>query len=97
MYYSKCKTIVAVLACSVALGFGMLQISPELASAQDKTAKTGSPPPAGTPDIEPIDPTLVFEADVQKQLRSSPNQIRQLTEAHAKGTESVPDQNQARQ
>src|SRR5262245_1778737 len=90
MYYGKYKSIVAVLACSVALGVGMIQIRPELASAQDKTASTK--PVTAAPDIEPIDATLVFYPEIQKQLRLSPNQIRQLTEAHEKGTESVPDQ-----
>jgi len=90
MYYGKYKSIVAVLACSVALGVGMMQIRPELASAQDKS--TSAKPAAATPDIEPIDPDLVFRDWVQKQLRLSPNQVRQLTEAHENGTESVPEQ-----
>ena len=90
MYYGKYKSIVAVLACSVAFGLGMMQIRPELASAQDKAAS--AKPAVTAPDIEPIDADLVFRDWVQKQLRLSPNQIRQLTEAHEKGTESLPEQ-----
>jgi hypothetical protein len=46
---------------------------------------------ASAPDIEPIDPHLVFDPDVQKQLRLSPNQINRLTEARDKGTAAAAD------
>src|SRR5262245_5498932 len=89
MNYTKCKTIFAVMACSLALGIGVFQFSPEFASAQDKAATARAQPRAGTPDIEPIDPNLVFDPEVQKQLRLGQNQVRQLTEARDKGTEST--------
>jgi RNA polymerase sigma factor (sigma-70 family) len=92
MHYAKYKTIVAMLACCLALGFGLHQLSPELALAQDARAGGTAKPPATSPDIEPIDPDLVFENEVQKKLRLSDNQVRQLTEARDKGRESAADQ-----
>ncbi|HKA08345.1 MAG TPA: RNA polymerase sigma factor [Gemmataceae bacterium] len=91
MHYTKCKTIFAVMACSLALGIGVFQFSPEFAAAQDKSS-TSVQSRAGVPDIEPIDPNLVFDPEVQKQLRLSQNQVRQLTEARDKGTESTTGQ-----
>jgi RNA polymerase sigma factor (sigma-70 family) len=92
MHYAKYKTVVAVLACGLVLGFGVQQFAPMQVSAQDKTS--GSSPSARVkkPDIEPIDPDLVFDTDVQKQLHVSPNQVRQLVEARDKGTEATADQ-----
>src|SRR5262245_28158646 len=91
MQYAKYKTAVALLTCGLVLGFGVNQFGPRLASAQDKPA-AASRPPAKAPDIEPIDPNLVFEPEVQKQLRLSPNQVRQLTEARDKGTQAAADE-----
>jgi RNA polymerase sigma factor (sigma-70 family) len=91
MQYAKYKTIVAVLACGVALGFGIHQFSPTNVSAQDKTpAATARTPTA--PDIEPIDPNLVFDKNVQKTLKLSENQVRKLTDAREKGTHATADQ-----
>src|SRR5262249_31604650 len=61
------------------------------ASAQD--AKPPATAVASNPDIEPIDPNLVFDPNVQKQLRLSENQIRQLHDARDKGTAAAGDQN----
>jgi RNA polymerase sigma factor (sigma-70 family) len=92
MHYTKCKTIFAVMACSLALGIGVFQFSPESASAQDKSS-TKVQSRAGMPDIEPIDPNLVFDPEIQKQLRLSQNQVRQLTEARDKGIASAAAEN----
>jgi RNA polymerase sigma factor (sigma-70 family) len=92
MNYAKYKSVVASLACCLAIGFGVYQASPELAFAQQKGSTASATPPKGSPDIEPVDPGLVFDANVQKQLRLSQNQIRQLTEARDKGRESKADQ-----
>lgn len=92
MQYAKYKMVVAVLTCGLVLGFGMNQFSPRLASAQEKKPAADSRTPTKSPDIEPIDPNLVFEEGVQKELRLSQNQIRQLTEARDKGTNAAADQ-----
>jgi RNA polymerase sigma factor (sigma-70 family) len=91
MYYAKCKSVAGMLACCLALAIGVYQVSPRLASAQDAKppAKAASP----APDIEPIDPNLVFDPAVQKQLRLSENQIHQLHDARDKGTAAASDQN----
>jgi RNA polymerase sigma factor (sigma-70 family) len=89
MQYAKYKTIVAVLTCGLVLGFGVNQFGPRLASAQDAKPAADVRRPATNPDIEPIDPTLLFEADVQKELRLSENQIGQLADAWNKGTEAA--------
>jgi RNA polymerase sigma factor (sigma-70 family) len=94
MHVAQYKSIVAMLACSLALAIGVYQINPRLASAQDGKSNTKVVGPAVTPDIEPIDPNLVFDPDVQKQLRLSPNQVRQLGEAREKGTSTVAEQSQ---
>jgi len=91
MYYAKYKTIVATLAFCLALGIGLHQFSAQPVSAQDKSPPAKAPP-ATAPDFEPIDPNLVFEDEVQKKLKLSPNQIRQLNEAREKGTASAGDQ-----
>lgn len=90
MHYAKYKSTALMLACCLALGVGIYQVSPRIASAEDaKPSKTSSPT---APDIEPIDANLVFDTAVQKQLRLSTNQIRQLSEAREKGTAAVADQ-----
>jgi len=91
MQFAKYKTMVAMLACSLALGFG-IQLGPRFASAQDKNPGRDGKPPATAPDVDPIDPNLVFDPEVQKQLRLSPNQINKLTEARDRGREAVADQ-----
>jgi uncharacterized small protein (DUF1192 family) len=93
MQYAKYKTAVAVLACGLVLGFGMNQFGPRPASAQDQRPAGGARPAVKAPDIEPIDPNLVFEPQVQKDLRLSENQVRRLTEARDKGTQAAGDQN----
>ncbi len=85
MQTAKYKTIASVLACGLVLGLGVQQFAPIQVSAQDKNSVAGKSQPK-LPDIEPIDPALVFEADVQKQLHLSSNQVRQLVEARDKGT-----------
>jgi RNA polymerase sigma factor (sigma-70 family) len=94
MQYATYKSVVAVLACSLGLGFGLSQLGPRPASAQDRPTAAAAKPPARAPDIEPIDPKLVFYAEVQKELRLSPNQVRQLTDARQKGTRAAADQGQ---
>jgi RNA polymerase sigma factor (sigma-70 family) len=91
MQFAKYKTMVAMLACSLALGLG-IQIGPRFASAQDKNPGRDAKPPATAPDVDPIDPNLVFDPEVQKQLRLSPNQINKLTEARDRGREAMSDQ-----
>jgi RNA polymerase sigma factor (sigma-70 family) len=91
MCYAKYKMIAALLACGLALGAGVREFGPSPAAAQDAATKTSARPPAA-PDIEPIDPNLVFDPEVQKQLHLSPNQVRQLTEARDKGRSNVADQ-----
>lgn len=94
MLYAKYKSVAAMLACGLALGIGMQQFSLPPASAQEKSLSVASRPKATTADIEPIDPNLVFDPAVQKQLRLSPNQVRQLTEARDKGGATAADQHQ---
>lgn len=91
MYYAKYKTVVGMLACCLALAVGVYQVSPRLVSAQDAKPSAKAPSP-GNPEIEPIDPNLVFDPGVQKQLRLSENQIRQLAEARDKGTAATTTQ-----
>lgn len=93
MNYAKYKTIVAVLACGLTLGFGVHYFGPMNVSAQDKGTKTTAAQAPAKPDIEPIDPDLVFDKEVQKKLHLSPNQVRQLVEARDKGTAATADQN----
>ena len=90
MLYAKYKTVVTLLACGLALGVGIGHFGPRTATAQDPPPAAARAPAA--PDIDPIDPDLVFDPDVQKQLRLSPNQVRQLTEAKARGTDKSADQ-----
>jgi RNA polymerase sigma factor (sigma-70 family) len=90
MYYAKYKTVVATLAFCLAIGIGLHQFSPRPVSAQDRSPQVKTPP-ATAPDIEPINPELVFEEEIQKKLKLSPNQIRQLNEAREKGTASASD------
>jgi RNA polymerase sigma factor (sigma-70 family) len=92
MHYAKCKSVAGMLACCLALAVSAYQISPKLASAQDGKPSAKSSAPLAMPDIEPIDANLVFDEEVQKQLRLSPNQIRQLTEARDKGGAAVADE-----
>jgi RNA polymerase sigma factor (sigma-70 family) len=92
MQYAKYKAVVAVLAGCLGLGFGVHQLGPRSAVAQDKAPAREAARPATTPDLEPIDPNLVFDPEVQKQLRLSSNQVRRLTEARDKGTEAAADQ-----
>lgn len=92
MRYAKYKAVVAVLTCGLVLGFGVNQFGPRLAVAQD-SKPAGSRPSKAVPDIEPIDPNLLFEPGVQKELRLSENQVRRLTEARDKGSEAAAEQN----
>jgi len=89
MCYAKYQTAAVLLACGLALGFGVREFGPPPAAAQDpappNVARTAAP------DIEPIDPNLVFDPAVQKQLHLSPNQVRQLTDARDKGAATVAD------
>ncbi|HJZ90826.1 MAG TPA: sigma-70 family RNA polymerase sigma factor [Gemmataceae bacterium] len=91
MQYAKYKVIVAVLAGCLGLGIGVNELGPKTAAAQDKAPARESARATG-PDIEPIDPNLVFDPGVRKQLRLSPNQVRRLAEARDKGTEAAADQ-----
>jgi RNA polymerase sigma factor (sigma-70 family) len=90
MISAKFKMIAALLACGLALGVGVREFGPQSASAQD-AGQVAAKTPAG-PDVEPIDPKLVFEPEVQKHLHLSPNQIHQLTEARDKSRSGVADQ-----
>jgi hypothetical protein len=90
MSIAKYKIAAAVVACGLALGAGVREFGPAPASAQDAGVKLVVR--AGTPDIEPVDPNLVFDPDVQKQLKLSPNQIAKLTEAREKGGANAADQ-----
>ena len=92
MHYAKFKAMVAVLACCLGLGVGLHQLGPGLATPRDKNPCAESRPPAGTPEVEPIDPNLVFDEEVQKELKLSANQIRRLSEARDKGTQAAADQ-----
>jgi RNA polymerase sigma factor (sigma-70 family) len=89
MCFAKYQTAAVLLACGLALGFGVRQFGPPPAAAQDPAPRAARP---AAPDIEPIDPNLVFDPAVQKQLRLSPNQVRQLTDARDKGAATVADQ-----
>jgi RNA polymerase sigma factor (sigma-70 family) len=93
MIYSKYKAVAVVLACGLVVGFGAGHAGPRFAAAQDAARGPGAPPPAAAaaPDIEPIDPHLVFDPEVQKQLRLSPNQVQRLTEARDKGGADTAD------
>jgi len=84
--------LVAVLACGLALVFGVYQFAPTPVAAQDKTTDSGPRAVAKVPDIEPIDPDLVFNPDVQKKLHLSTNQVNQLVEAREKGAVATADQ-----
>jgi RNA polymerase sigma factor (sigma-70 family) len=91
MQYAKYKAIVAVMAGCLGLGFGAYEFGPRPAAAQDKGPAREASRSGTAPDVEPIDPNLVFDPEVQKQLRLSPNQVRRLTEARDKGTEAAAD------
>jgi hypothetical protein len=86
MVYSKYKAVAAVLTCGLGLGIGAYQFAPQPVAAQPPARAV-----AATPDLEPIDPTLVFDPQVQKDLRLSENQVRRLTEARDKGRAAVAD------
>jgi uncharacterized small protein (DUF1192 family) len=86
MLYSKYKTVAAVLTCGLGLGIGAYQFAPQPLAAQPPAKAT-----AAVPDVEPIDPNLVFDPQVQKDLRLSENQVRRLTEARDKGRETAGD------
>ena len=86
MLYAKYKAVAAVLTCCLGLGIGAYQFAPQPAAAQAPAKST-----AAAPDVEPIDPNLVFDPQVQKDLRLSKNQVRQLTEARDKVLEKVAD------
>jgi len=66
--------------------------APTPVAAQDKTTDSGPRAVAKVPDIEPIDPDLVFNPDVQKKLHLSTNQVNQLVEAREKGAVATADQ-----
>jgi uncharacterized small protein (DUF1192 family) len=89
MCYAKYQTAAVLVACGLALGIGVRQFGPAPAAAQDPPPRAARP---AAPDIEPIDPNLVFDPEVQKQLRLSPNQVRQLTDARNHGAATVADQ-----
>jgi hypothetical protein len=90
MAFTKYKIAAAMVACGLALGAGVREFGPAPAAAQDPASKTAARPVA--PDIEPVDPNLVFDPEVQKQLRLSPNQIARLTEARDQGGAKAADQ-----
>ena len=90
MQLAKYKTVVTLLACGLALGVGVGHFGPRAATAQDPPPATARTPAA--PDIDPIDPDLLFDEAIQKHLKLSPNQVRQLTEAKARGTAKTTDQ-----
>jgi RNA polymerase sigma factor (sigma-70 family) len=90
MLYAKYQSVAAVLACGLALGIGVRAFGPPSAAAQDP-----APPAAAKtagPDIEPIDPNLVFDPEIQKQLKLSPNQVQKLTEARDQATAGAGEQ-----
>jgi hypothetical protein len=89
MCYAKYQTAAVLVACGLALGIGVREFGPPPAAAQDPAPRAARP---AAPDIEPIDPNLVFDPAVQKQLRLSPNQVRQLTAARDQGAATVADQ-----
>lgn len=87
MLYAKYQSVAVVLACGLALGIGIREFGPPSAAAQDP-----APPAAAKtagPDIEPIDPYLVFDPEIQKQLKLSQNQVQKLTEARDKAGASA--------
>ena len=86
MLYSKYKTIAAVLTCGLGLGIGAYQFAPQPLAAQPPAKAS-----AAVPDVEPIDPYLVFDPQVQKDLRLSANQVQRLTAARDQGREKVAD------
>jgi uncharacterized small protein (DUF1192 family) len=90
MLYAKYQSVAAVLACGIALGIGVRQFGPPSAAAQDPTPPAAAK--AAGPDIEPIDPNLVFDPEIQKQLKLSPNQVQKLTEARDKATAGAGEQ-----
>ena len=91
MNYGKYKTIVCMLACGMSLAFGVHQFAPTQVAAQDKIADSGPRAVATAPDIEPIDPNLVFNPDVQNKLHLSANQVHQLVAARDLGTAATAD------
>jgi RNA polymerase sigma factor (sigma-70 family) len=90
MLYAKYQSVAAVLACGLALGIGVREFGPPPAAAQDPSPAAATK--AANPDIEPIDPNLVFDPEIQKQLKLSANQVRQLADARDKAAAGAGEQ-----
>jgi RNA polymerase sigma factor (sigma-70 family) len=87
MLYAKYQSVAVVLACGLALGIGIREFGPPSAAAQDPAPPTAVKT-AGA-DIEPIDPNLVFDPEIQKQLKLSANQVQKLADARDKAGASA--------
>lgn len=84
MTVSKCKMIALSLVGVLMVGVGINRYGPAFAedgTRRPKVAVAKSSPP----DIEPIDPELLFRKEVQQELRLSQAQINKFVDAYAKG------------
>ena len=92
MTMTNWKVVTACL-CLFTLTVGAGYFGPALAHSEEPESK--STPRAGAseqPDLEPLDPTLALRKDVQKELRLSQNQIRQLMAAWEAGKKPTPEE-----
>jgi RNA polymerase sigma factor (sigma-70 family) len=100
MSLSKWKLALICCLCVLTMSVGVGYFGPTLAWSEEREPskeQRGHPGQAQRPEQEPLDPELVLQKRVQKELRLSENQIHKLQQAWEAGKEKAADEEQRRE